>query len=915
MVIIAETEYVRYAVGPDGANLHFTDKRTGKDYCASAPASPLARIKKEGETFAATAVSAADGEITIRFGESGASAVLRATAARSYFALEVKSVSDETIDEFEFVDIPLTLKGSLDEPFGGCALALNLQTNVAELPGPNSRLRAICYRRFGFAGAKVAIIGCPTAHLRHAMQEAVGEAEDLPRSSIGGPWALDAPANRGSYLFNFGNVTEATVDKWIELCQALGFTQLDFHMGSSLRFGDLEPNREMYPRGLTSLRAVIDRLHAAGIQAGLHTYSFFMAKNSRWVTPVPDARLAKDATFALAQSLSTEATTVPVLESTQGMSTITGFFVRNSVTLQIDDELITYGGVSKEPPYAFTGCQRGACGTRVAPHAKGANVHHLKECFGLFVPDGDSTLFTEVAARTAEVFNECGFDMIYLDALDGEDIIAGGENAWHYGSKFTFEICKRLKRPALMEMSTFHHHLWFVRSRMGAWDHPTRSAKRFVDLHVKANDDANRRMFLPGQLGWWAIKTWSGAQGEPTFADDLEYLCSKCLGADTGFALMGIDPDSFAARPAMRRWADIIQRYERLRLSNSVPQAIKERLRQPGEEFTLEQRPDGKLCFRPVRYAKHKVEAIDGERNVWQVRNEFGAQPLQLRIEALMSAAPYDDAEGVVIADFDDAGVFTERSAASEVTADLQPSAERVRIGGPSGRFSAGSTRAQGEGAWAQVGRVFSPPLDLDDTQALGLWVYGDGRGELLNVQLRSPEHISGGIGDHYIPVNFTGWRYFELIEPEGERYAEYEWPYGGIYSIYRESVDFGRVGSLSLWFNDLPSGEAVACYLSPIKALPLVEATLINPSLTIGGRTITFPVEIGSGCYLEFRSMSDCKLYNREGELVREVQPQGEAPTLAPGENEVLLGAEVAPAGVNARAYVTVISQGEPLE
>ena len=132
---------------------------------------------------------------------------------------------------------------------------------------------------------------------------------------------------------------------------------------------------------------------------------------------------------------------------------ITGFFVRNSATLQIGDELLTYTGVRQEPPYGFTGCQRGACGTRGAAHAPGTPVHHLKECFGLFVPDPESSLLAEVAERTAAAFNECGFDMIYLDALDGEDVLGGAEHGWHYGSRFVYEIWKRLKRPALMERS------------------------------------------------------------------------------------------------------------------------------------------------------------------------------------------------------------------------------------------------------------------------------------------------------------------------------------------------------------------------------------------------------------------------------------------------------------------------------
>ena len=193
--------------------------------------------------------------------------------------------------------------------------------------------------------------------------------------------------------------------------------------------------------------------------------------------------------------------------------------------------------------------------TKAATHSRGTKVGHLKECFGLFAPDPDSTLFTEVAAATADTYNDCGFDMIYLDALDGSDVLdphRHGEFAWHYAGRFAFEVARRLRRPAVFEMSMFTHHLWCIRSRYAAWDHPNRSYKRFVDLHCAANEE-NRRMFLPGELGWWALKGWNGSQTEPTFADDIEYLLAKGLATDTGFALMGIDPRTAAATPALPR--------------------------------------------------------------------------------------------------------------------------------------------------------------------------------------------------------------------------------------------------------------------------------------------------------------------------------------------------------------------------
>ena len=906
-----QNKHARLAIGPDARTRHFIDKQTGRDYCGGGGRAPLARVTKAGKHHDASSLRLADGRLTLAFGDSGVQAVLRPTVHDGHFVIEVLSVTGEGVDEFNFVDIPLALTGAPDEPFAACALALNLKTNVHELPRPASRLRAFCYGRFGMTGAKVALVACPQEKLREVLQQAVTAAPELPHSPIGGPWALGQPINQGSYLFNFGGMTVEKADDWIKLAGQLGMNQIDFHGGNSFRFGDCRPNPTTYPDGFKSLKAVIDKLHGAGIAAGLHTYAFFINKGCPWVTPVPDPRLAKDAVFTLGADLSPDAAAVPVVESTEKMSTITGFFVRNSVTLQIGDELITYSGIAKEPPYAFTGCRRGACGTKVSAHGKGAKVHHLKECFGLLVPDPETTLLAEVAAKTAEAFNTCGFDMMYLDALDGEDVLGGGENGWHYGSRFVYEIWKRLKRPALMEMSTFHHHLWCVRSRYCAWDHPTRSHKKFIDIHCAANQQS-RRTFLPGELGWWALKSWSGAQGEPTFDDDIEYLMAKCLGTDTGFALMGISPDNVNTVPALPRLAGIIKRYEDLRHSGKVHEAIKARLREPGAEFTLVGSLQAGWQFKPVRYARHKVESAEPWSSRWKSVNPFAAQPLRLRIEALMAAGPYEAPGNVVLADFT-AADFPARAAAGGVTADLKPSKDQVKAGSASGLLTATSTLKTRPGSWAKLEKTFAPPQNLSKHQALGLWVHGDGQGQLLNLQLQSPHHLSHAIGDHYVLVDFTGWRYFELIEPEGQRHADYAWPYGGIYSIYRESVSYGQVQSLGLWVNHLAPGKTAACFLSPVKALALVAGKLVNPAVTVGGRTVTFPVEIPSGHYLELHAPDDCKLYGPKGELVRQVTPQGEIPALAAGENEVAFRADT-PAGTSPRAHVTVITHGEPV-
>ena len=903
-----QNRFALLSIANDGTVVRLARLPEGEN--CSQPGVPFARLKRGATTHVASAVRFADGRISVQFGDSGVEVVMAVRTQEQYFVFEVVSVSGKDVEELTFVDVPLTLEGTPEEPLACCALALNLQTNVREFPQPNRRLTATCYARFGFEGAQAAIVACPPGKLREVIQAAVTAAPELPHSPIGGPWALGQPINSGSYLFNFGNMTVEKADDWIKLVGSLGMNQIDFHGGGSFRFGDCMPNPKTYPDGFESLKAVVDKLHGAGISAGLHTYAFFIAKACPWVTPVPDPRLAKDAAFTLAGELSAGADAVPVVESTAQMSTITGFFVRNSVTLQIDDELITYSGISKEAPFAFTGCSRGACGTKVSAHKAGAKVHHLKECFGLFVPDPHTTLFEEVARATAEAFNRCGFDMMYLDALDGSDILGGGENAWHYGSQFVFNIWKHLKKPALMEMSTFHHHLWYVRSRYCAWDHPNRAHKKFIDLHCQANQ-TSRRMFMPGELGWWALKNWSGAQTEPTFVDDIEYLMCKCLGTDTGFALMGITPENVSGVPALPRLAEIIKRYEDLRHSQKVPEAVKAKLRVPGDEYTLIGNLQEGWRFQPVDYAKHKVTGTDDQTDKWQAVNKFAAQPLRLRIQTLTAAGPFDAADNPVLADFASTDGFSAPVAAGGVSAKLEPSTEQLKVGPTSGRYTALNSGSTPIGAWSKVEMQFEPPKNLSAHQALGVWVHGDGQGEVLNLQLKSPAHLSHGIGEHYIPIDFTGWRYFELVEPEGERYADYKWPYGGTYSIYRESVRFNAIERLGLWYNNLPPGKEVTCYLSPIRAVPLVESKLINPAVTIGSKTISFQTEIPAGSYLEFNSVSDSKLYGPQGQLVAEVACQGNAPLLAAGPNEVSFHADT-PSGSRARANVTLIGSGQ---
>ena len=88
----------------------------------------------------------------------------------------------------------------------------------------------------------------------------------------------------------------------------------------------------------------------------------------------------------------------------------------------------------------------------MAVHQKGVKARHLKECFGLLVPDQETTLLAEVAAKTAEAFNTCGFDMVYFDASDGiQDVYL---DRWYYLNKMHLLHYRKFDRDVLYQTST-----------------------------------------------------------------------------------------------------------------------------------------------------------------------------------------------------------------------------------------------------------------------------------------------------------------------------------------------------------------------------------------------------------------------------------------------------------------------------
>ncbi len=855
---------------------------------------PFVSAELEGRTVFPTSASYKDGCIVSRFDDGDVR--IKVDMYEYCARFEIVSCPD-SFERLKFAGVFCPEHG---KEYASVGMALNSHTNSSELLSASDRTRAECFSEFGIEGGAFAVLLCEAERLRERMKWVTSNlTEDIPWSKKGGAYAADNSDVRSSYLMNTTGIDIDSVDDWICAVKRFGASQLDFHGGSTFRFGDFKLNESCFPRGRDDFREIIDRLHSAGIQAGLHTYAQFIDPRSEFVTPVPDPGLGGDL-FTLAADVDPAATEIPTVESTKDVSTLTGFFVRNSVYIVIDNEIIRFGAVGDS---AFTALERGVLGTTAAPHSTGARVKHLNSVFGLFCADKDSDLYLEIARRTAEFYNDLGFDMIYLDAIDGSDIFAGWDLAWYYANKFVAEIMKNANRPPILEMSQMWHHFWYYRSRMGAWDHSRRAHKFLLSQHDRSNQRIREITALPQNFGWWCyphVDPNDPIQTRRMFADDYEYFGYRSLCGDWSLSFI---VGGCKLPCELDRFAKIISGYEELRkklISYDKPD-LGEAIIRGGVPVKIEYKKRRLYSRTPNSLTLDKREKLE-----------------RLRIENRPFAARCDEPTTILSAgdDFGKVRLWSSTNVMTSVSADATPDGRAaIRI----------NAKQDGQSGYARIDRVYEPTLNLGGCSGIGVYIRGDGKGEKLDFQLRSPKYTNSGLLDRIVDIDFVGWKYFELIESDAERTSEDAWPFSGgghynaakqdsifriaqdiphsqyewhpsstdadLYQVVRESISFANIYSLSVWLNHLPDGEECSVTIGDVVALPLEKAPLERLTLTVNG----CDYEIGSlpvDSYLEYDGGS-WLAYDADGKLIRALEIPSELTERLTGARELSVSAD----------------------
>ena len=661
-----------------------------KEYLVGSGQQAVVTLKKGGTSYVPTSCrfvagqTPGEGSLVVEFAAARAVITVAVRCAKQYMCFEVQSVDSPAVDELSLLN--LVLKTSQANAMSGVASdgetavalrALNLQASCS-VGGAPARLSAIASRQHRLAGAKVGLAAGPVSEIRQALQQML-QNEAATRSPLGGPWALDAERNRGSYVF--ADVSEKNVDDWIRLARLGGIQQIHL-IGWEQTLGHYAPRKDAFPHGLAGLKATVDKIHAAGLKAGMHTLTGAILPSDPWASPVPDPRLAKDATFTLAEAVDGKSAILKTAEK-PGYS---GYALGLQQPRERAAARRRTDPVRRHRPHAALRIQRLPAGRvwneGLAARRRARPIHHLFVRYQTFQPDENSSLVDELAAAIANVYNTCGFDMIYQDGSEG---MAGGE----YGmARMREAIFKRLHGNVLVEASAWGHYEWAFHSRFGAWDYPNWGLKRFVDAHCRANEDFRRTALLPGQLGWWVIL---GPERDHTAEtpDEFEYLCCKALAYDTPTSFEGVSVGGEPANARQNEYLAMLGRYEKLRLAGRCSAALREKLKTEQADFHLVEAADGSADFIPIDYLAHKVTGLADGSDSWTVGNRHAAQPLRLRIDALYSVEPYDGPGSRELAGFAAPGEFVVQETAEGVKATFR--AYRRAIEG--GQTQRGATR------------------------------------------------------------------------------------------------------------------------------------------------------------------------------------------------------------------------------
>ena len=808
---ILENQYVAIEVSKKDSKILSVKDAEGRDIKGEEDAYFFEFLDADKNSAASVDEVSLNGNIVTAKGEFG-SVEMSLEAFDDHFVFEIlKADIFDKVRYFNFATVKFEYDTEDDTALRAVDIAMTVNTNPKFYPdGLDKTFSGQAMGHLGgYVGAKLGAAIVPKPILRDTLK-VICEKIDPQKgivSKIAGPWALDHQPNFGDYII-IGNADPEVVNPKLDLYKELDIDQLDFHQGpDSFRQGDF---KYMKGENNTEFREkVTANLKARNMMAGLHTYSYYISERCPELLSNPETlkQLDREEEFTLAEDISAEEMFIPSVEPTDGLSKVYGFFVRNLPYCLIDDELIQY----RNHAQGFTVVRRGVAGTKAVAHKKGAVIHHLIGCFHLFCPKPGTQLFRDIGRYTAEAYNEGGFDMIYLDALDGIGRHCKGDECWYHCAVFIHEILKHCNHEPIIEYSTMYASLWAARARSGAWDHPTRSFRKFNLAHHREHARFTRRHYT-ATLGWYnhypINESYPGNyHTKYQHWDNMDHLGNLAVMYNYSMVYQNTNIQRY---PALKRNLELFRKYNTLRKSHYFKDEYLKKLQQSKYEFKLVEKPNGKWACVEKNYETKRLYGIeDAERNTVALSNPFKAQTPFIRLENCMSSLGVDP---MIILPMD----------------ENKPLSEQLKS------------------------HDFGGEVNIDSILAMKVRVKGNGKKGLIGIKPKFATNGNGfGYGLYLIDTDFKGWRDFILYETDnGSRIEEHNFEQGEHdWKIFRNPISTNRLVKIELH----SVGDIEGVQMSTISACRPIYNAVKNPTIKIGEEKVMFECELMSTDFIEW--------------------------------------------------------------
>ena len=788
-------------------------------------------------------------------------------------------------------------------------------------------------RQLGFFDRVFGLAAGPADRILDMLKR-MAEAADMTKTGCGGPWSMEADANRCSYLFATWPDLQS-MDDWLRLADKAGCQTLHFHVWWKTR-GSYQADPPCF-KDDEELAEAVERVHAYGKKASTHTLSAAIQFGDPLIDPKWFADFVSDAEYKLAKPYLAGDTELfvdskPVKKHAKILTGST-----NGNILRIGDDLLQYDDFTTEPPYKFTGVHIArepygeaatyddtqALQTGIALNAAdgkrerklsrvsypaGTRVSYLHQRYAeLYAQPG--SLLAEVATdRIAEFYNGCGFDGIYFDGAEGMGTRYGidwlrertlGKLGKRFGSIINSTSCR----------NPFN---WWHRSLVGTWDHPNYGPRSFHDRHIYVNRDLCAADFLRSDLGWWNAHA-ADANSRGYFPEEMEYFGCKTAANDMTMSIMGARPTDGPIKFSMDDQLTILGWWERARYARAFKPGLQDRMKRRGDEFRLRQDGSGEWRVTPFTSHRHRVATRDFAK--WTVDCAADA-PAELRVESLYAADHAATNAAIRVLDATMAAELSTSTAPGvKVAFERAHDADR----GDTLKIRASNASAPEDGSWACVSRQLPEKTFLAVNPVSTLWVQGDGSGATLNVQVRKARAFGNACSENLVKLDFTGWRRVDLLlrERDADESAEFDWPYvdrsalNTQAAVARSTISGKTVGSFNFYLNGIPQGKSAEVEVGAWDSIPLKRAVLEKgATVTLGGKALHVPFDLPGGDYAELKDGAWTH-YAESGEPLERIVATNAALRVAKGSNEVSFDGTAD--GAFARAEVTVFAVGEP--